>query len=194
MIFNINILDNQIAQLQKERDRQTQANLITEQLQLGLVDLLELLGDDQDAITVLKSELLALFPTVEPETLTEVSDEEPQPEETISQRVAQAKSNYYQLLQTSNPAVAYFKRHDGMIGSVYIGGMSQSRLQAWGDWLYQNGYTTHPPILRESKRLTNWAYELKLRPLPTTYLNDLIEMDYTRYPTPHSPSSLVLAA
>lgn len=211
MIFNVSTLDNQIAQLKAERDRQTQANLITEQLQLGLADLLKLLGNDQDAIATLKTELLGLFPTEECETETEqdfetISDtknDEPediqkQPDvglgESISDRVAQAKSNYYQLTPTNNPAVAYFRKHDGELGSVYIGGMNQSRLAAWGDWLYQNGYTAHPPVLRESKRLRNWAYELKLSPMPLTYVNDLTGLDYTRYPTPHSPSFQVLAA
>lgn len=223
MIFDTTEIDNQITALQQERDRQNALNDAAIKCLSGLADLIDQL--DQDAIAILKAEVLALFgeleslavkdfealsdtPEGELESLADTSDGEPEtlavedfeaifvtpdgePEETISDRVRELKDDYYQLIPTKNPALAYFKRQDGELGCAYLGGMSQSRLAAWGDWLYQNGYTTHPPILRESKRLGNWRYEVKLPPLPMTYLNDLIDLDYTRYP---SPSSQVLAA
>lgn len=204
MIFDTTDLDNQIAALTAERDRKNEANLIAEQLQSGLSDLLELLKGDQDAIAILKAELLEMFPVEDCETaggqeievqpgieLSGTPTHNPQPEESISDRVREAKGEYYQLIQTTNPAIAYFKRYDAQLGHVYVGGMTQSRLQAWGDWLHANGYVTHPPILREAKRLSNWTYELKLPPIPREYLDDLIAADYTRYPT---PSFQVLAA
>lgn len=157
------------------------------------------------AIATLKSEIFGMFPN--PETIEQQEVEpsldaqvgvndfctptpSPKPEsESIGDRAEQAKGDYYQLVQTSNTAIAYFKRYDGASGSVYIGGMSQSRLQAWADWLYSNEYTIHNPILREAKRLSNWRYEVKLPTMFITYLDDLSELDFSRYPAP-SPQVL----
>lgn len=207
MIFDTTDLDNQIAALTAERDRKNEANLIAEQLQSGLSDLLELLKGDQDAIAILKHELLEMFPVEDSETaggqeievqpgieLSGTPTHNPQPEETISQRVAQAKGRYYQLTPTSNPAIAYFKRHDGQLGCVYIGGMSQPRLAAWCDWLYHNGYVTATPTPRSAKRLGNWTYEVKLPPISLSYLHELMGTDFTRYPSMPRFTHSVLAA
>jgi hypothetical protein len=209
MIFDIAALNNQIAKLTAERDRKAQQNATATALLTELADLIDEL--DEDAIATLKSEILALFPTPQSEAIPDTPDEECETisqqdfeaipdtpdeklEETISQRVAQAKGEYYQLIATSNPALAYLKRRDGQLGCTYLGGMNQSRLAAWGDWLHANGYTTHPPTLREAKRLGNWTYELKLPPMPISYLEELVATDYTRYPSMPRFNHSVLAA
>lgn len=191
MIFNVSTLDNQIAQLKAERDRKDQLNNAATQVLSDLADLLDEL--DEDAIAKLKSEVLALFPAEETQPNLEDIQTQPdvEPEETISSRVRQTKGDYYRLVQSENPAIAYFKRRDSQLGCCYIGSMSQSRLQVWADWLLENGYVTKPVAPRPAKRLTNWGYELKLAPMSLPYLDDLTGLDYTRYPSSYSP---VLAA
>jgi hypothetical protein len=188
MIFDTTALDNQIAKLTAERDRQSKLNELATQCLSQVADLIDEL--DEGAIAILKAEVLGLFPDEEPETI-DTPDEDA---ETISDRVREAKGDYFSLTPTTNPALAYLKRRDGQLGCVYLGGMSQARLQAWGDWLYANGYVGATPTPRSAKRLTNWSYELKLPPIPLSYLEELVATDFTRYPSMPRFTHSVLAA
>ena len=188
MIFDTTEIDNQIAALQEERDRKAELNLAVTKALASLADLIGSL-EDEDAIANLKSEVLALFTPEPSDTTSVVATSEPdavtlpqpEPEETISDRVQQ-ETPYYQLTPTSNPSLAYLKRRDGQLGCCYIGGMNQATLDAWGHWLHHNGYIPNPPTLREAKRLGNWQYELKLPPMSREYLEELVTIDYARYP------------
>ncbi len=101
-------------------------------------------------------------------------------------------SRFVELIQVSD-AVAYQRKFDGSIITVYVGGNNKGKLKNWGDWLCRTHSVTHGYQLRSGQRL-NAKWELKLTPMTLAQIEKLAGCDFSKDPRSVYPDAPVRPA
>jgi hypothetical protein len=103
-------------------------------------------------------------------------------------RMGSVEEPAYINLVRVNDCVAYMRRLDGEIVSVYAGGNNKGKLKSWGDWLTRTNSITNGYELREAKRLdTKW--EIKLTPMTLKQIDRLAACDFNKDPRSNYPDA-----
>ena len=98
-----------------------------------------------------------------------------------------SQSEFVELVQV-NEHVAYQRRYDGEIITVYAGSSNKQKLRDWGDWLTRTNSVTNGYELRQGLRLsTKW--ELKLTAMTLNQIKRLAECNFTLLPRRSYPDA-----
>ena len=98
-----------------------------------------------------------------------------------------SQSEFVELVQV-NEHVAYQRRYDGEIITVYAGSSNKQKLRDWGDWLTRTNSVTNGYELRQGLRLsTKW--ELKLTAMTLNQIERLAECNFNLDPRRSYPDA-----
>jgi len=107
--------------------------------------------------------------------------QEPSANNEVGEGSEVVEKNLFNLIPVS-ATVAYMRKNDGEIASTYAGFNNKTKAKLWGEWLAVHHSVASGFEVRESKRLTDFKYEVKLWSMSLKQIERLAGCDLMKSP------------